>query len=87
MNTSNSNTMIRAQRNMRSYDRTWVEIESMLDDARARRRQWQEYYNHAKKAHDKDSMKDAARNAKALEGVEKTLRWVLGETGVKDPLN
>lgn len=79
--------MIRAQRNMRSYDRTWVEIESMLDDARARRRQWQEYYNHAKKAHDKDSMKDAARNAKALEGVEKTLRWVLGETGVKDPLN
>ena len=72
---------------MRSYDRTWIEIESMLDDAKARRKQWQEYYHHAKKMHDKDSMKDAARNAKALEGVEKTLRWVLGEPGVKDPLN
>ena len=29
-----------------------------------------EYHHHAKKMHDKDSMKDAARNAKALEGVE-----------------
>jgi len=32
-------------------------------------------------------MKDAARNAKALEGVEKTLRWVLGESGIRDPLD
>ena len=32
-------------------------------------------------------MKDAARNYKALEGVEKTLRWVLGESGIETPLH
>ena len=87
MTTSNSNTMIYAQRSMRTYDRTWEEIESMLDDAKARRQQWREFYEHAKRTQDQDSMKDAARNAKALEGVEKTLRWVLGESGIRDPLN
>jgi len=87
MTTSDSNTMIHAQGNMRTYDRTWEEIESMLDDARTRRRQWQDFYEHAKRVHDKDSMKDAARNAKALEGVEETLRWVLGESGIRDPLD
>lgn len=72
---------------MRTYDRTWVEIEDMLEDAKAKRAQWVRFYEHAKKIQDKDSMKDAARNAKALEGVEKTLRWVLGESGIRDPLN
>jgi hypothetical protein len=72
---------------MRTYDRTWVEIEDMLEDAKAKRAQWVRFYEHAKKTQDKDSMKDAARNAKALEGVEKTLRWVLGESGIRDPLN
>jgi hypothetical protein len=46
-----------------------------------------QFYEHAKRTSDKESMKDAARNAKALEGVEKTLRWVLGESGIRDPLN
>ena len=87
MTTSDSYTMISAQGNMRTYDRTWEEIESMLDDARARRKQWQEFFEHAKRTQDRDSMKDAARNAKALEGVEKTLRWVLGESGIRDPLS
>jgi hypothetical protein len=32
-------------------------------------------------------MKDAARNAKALEGVEKTLKWVMGEKGIEHPLH
>ena len=72
---------------MRTYDRTWVEIEDMLEDAKARRAQWVRFYEHAKRNRDKDSMKDAARNATALEGVEKTLRWVLGESGIRDPLN
>jgi hypothetical protein len=72
---------------MRTYDRTWGEIEDMLEDAKARRAQWAQFYEHAKRNSDKESMKDAARNAKALEGVEKTLRWVLGESGIRDPLN
>jgi len=32
-------------------------------------------------------MREAARNKKALEGVIKTLKWTLGEKGIKDPLN
>lgn len=72
---------------MRTYDRTWEEIESMLEDARIRRKQWEEFYYQSKACRDTESMKDAARNAKALEGVEKTLRWVLGESGIRDPLN
>jgi hypothetical protein len=72
---------------MRTYDRTWEEIETMLDDAIARRRQWTGFYEQSKQAEDKESMKDAARNSKALEGVVKTLRWVLGEEGIRDPLN
>ena len=30
---------------------------------------------------DRDGMKEAARNHKALDGVIKTLRWTLGEEG------
>jgi len=72
---------------MRTYDRTWEEIETMLDDAIAKRQQWTVFYEQSKRAEDKESMKDAARNSKALEGVVKTLRWVLGEEGIRDPLN
>jgi len=32
-------------------------------------------------------MKDAARNFKALEGVVKTLKWTLGEQGIRNPLS
>jgi len=83
----NSKGMLARREVMRTYDRTWVEIEGMLDDAKAKRAQWVQFYEHAKKLGDKESMKDAARNSKALEGVEKTLRWVLGESGIRDPLN
>jgi hypothetical protein len=31
-------------------------------------------------------MREAARNKKALEGVVKTLRWVLGDKNVDHPL-
>ena len=72
---------------MRTYDRTWEEIETMLDNAIAKRKQWTVFYEQSKRVEDKESMKDAARNSKALEGVVKTLRWVLGEEGIRDPLN
>lgn len=72
---------------MRTYDRTWEEIETMLEDAIKRKEQWGHFYVQSKKDDDKESMKDAARNSKALEGVVKTLKWVLGEEGIRDPLN
>lgn len=70
---------------MRTYDRTWVEIEDMLEDAKAKRAQWVRFYEHAKKTQDKDSMKDAARNAKALEGVEKLSDGCLVKAAFETP--
>ena len=70
----------------RSYDRTWEEIEGMLEDAVFKQRNWREIYERAQSEGNRSIMKDAARNHKALEGVIKTLRWTLGEQGVTTPL-
>lgn len=70
----------------RTYDRTWEDIEYMLDEAIGTRTEWRQRFEHAKRQGNSRLMKDAARNYKALEGVEKTLRWVLGERGIDNPL-
>ena len=72
---------------VRSYDRTWEEIETMLSKATEKINQWQEWNEMCKDENDKDGMKEAARNHKALQGVVKTLKWTLGEEGVSDPLD
>jgi len=72
---------------MRSYDRTWEEIEEMLGQATVKMNQWKEWYDACKEQDDKEGMKEAARNHKALQGVVKTLKWTLGEEGIADPLN
>lgn len=78
---------VTGRRSMRTYDRTWDEIDEMLEQARLKRREWTIHFERAKKINNAQAMKDAARNAKALEGVEKTLRWVMGEVGVDHPLH
>ena len=70
----------------RSYNRTWAEIEAMLEGAEDRLVQWKNWYEHCRKNGDLDGMKEAARNHKALQGVVKTLKWTLGEEGVGTPL-
>ena len=72
---------------MRTYDRSWEDIETMLSRAEVTKNKWQWRYETAKREEDWPAMKDAARNYKALQGVEKALRWVLGEKGVAHPLN
>ena len=71
----------------RSYDRTWEEIEAMLGHATEKMNQWKEWYDACREQDDKEGMKEAARNHKALQGVVKTLKWTLGEEGISDPLN
>ncbi len=71
----------------RSYDRTWEEIETMLEQAEFKMREWKSWYETCKDEGDKKGMKEAARNHKALQGVVKTLKWTLGEKGVSDPLD
>ena len=71
----------------RTYERTWAEIEEMLDQATAKMHEWKAWYEMCKDEDDKSGMKEAARNHKALEGVVKTLKWTLGEEGISNPLN
>ena len=69
-----------------TYDRSWDEIENMLDKAEKRMNLLISTFHIAKAKDDKVAMKDAARNKKALEGVVKTLRWVLGDKNGMHPL-
>ena len=69
-----------------TYDRNWIEIETMLDKAEKTKNKWNTEFHLAKKRGDRDSMMKAARNYKALEGVEKTLKWVLGDKNIEHPL-
>ena len=71
----------------RSYDRSWGEIEAMLDSAIERLADWKSWFSQCQRDGDRDGMKEAARNYKALEGVVKTLRWTLGEKGIPSPLD
>ena len=70
-----------------SYNKSWEDIEAMLDKAERKMNTWISVFYEAQRRNDKRVMKDAARNKKALEGVIKTLRWVLGDKNIKNPLN
>ena len=48
--------------------------------------QWKVWFDECRKNEDRDGMKEAARNHKALDGVVKTLKWALGEEGISNPL-
>ena len=70
----------------RSYDRSWDEIEKMLEIAEERVFEWQDWFETCREQSDREGMKEAARNYKAQQGVIKCLKWVLGEQGVDHPL-
>ena len=70
----------------RSYDRQWDEIEEMLELAISRGDEWKTWFEECRGNGDRESMKEAARNFKALDGVIKCLKCVLGEEGVDHPL-
>ena len=78
--------MVLSEPSNRAYDKTWAEIEEMLDAALQKQAEWKGWFEKCRAAGDREGMKDAARNHKALEGVVKTLRWVLGEEGIDHPL-
>jgi len=80
-------TMREDSKPIRTYERTWEEIEEMLEKAQDRIIQWREWFEQCESDGDRNGMKEAARNYKALEGVVKTLKWTLGEQGVGHPLS
>jgi hypothetical protein len=79
--------MLHIQRENFSYDRSWVQIETMLVRAEKKQNDWIIKFHEAKELGDKETMKECARNKKALEGVVKTLRWTLGDRVIENPLS
>jgi len=69
-----------------AYNRTWEDIENMLERAESKQNYWISQFYRAQSVGNRRLMKDAARNKKALEGVIKTLRWTLGDKNVPHPL-
>ena len=67
-----------------TYNRSWVEIEEMLD--KAERKQNSHFLRIQKKGIGKEKRIHHMRNYKALEGVIKALRWTLGDRDVEHPL-
>ena len=70
----------------RSYDRSWEEIEEMLELAQERVLEWQERLESCREQGDREGMKEAARKYKSLQNVVKSLQWVLGEEGAENPV-
>jgi len=65
-----------------TYERTWDDIHTMLD--KAERKQNKHYT--AMLRGPKNKRMFHMRNYKALEGVVKSLRWVLGDKDIEHPL-
>jgi hypothetical protein len=65
-----------------TYERTWKEIENMLDKAERKQNYHEVKMNELR---GRKKVRHAA-NFKALEGVVKTLRWVLGDKDIDHPL-
>ena len=66
-----------------TYNRTWEEIETMLDKAE-RKQNW--HFMEMNNTNNKKKRMKHMRNYKALEGVVKALRWTLGDMHVEHPL-
>tara|TARA_R100001443_G_scaffold63208_1_gene73043 strand:+ start:258 stop:479 length:222 start_codon:yes stop_codon:yes gene_type:complete len=66
-----------------TYDRSWEQIEAMLD--KAERKQNFHSIEMSKNISKKEKIFHM-RQFKALEGVIKSLRWVLGDKNIQHPL-
>ena len=67
----------------RTYNRTWEDIENMLE--RAERKQ-NMHFTKMQQNKNKHEVVAHMRNYKALEGVIKALKWTLGDKDVEHPL-
>ena len=76
-----------------TYNRTWAEIQDMLDKAERKQNMHFTKMQNAK-SNDRTSVNGKVvksriyhmRNYKALEGVVKALRWTLGDKDIEHPL-
>ena len=52
----------------RTYDRTWAEIEDMLEQATTKMNDWKSWYDACKDEDDKEGMKEAAPKSQSPAG-------------------
>jgi len=70
-----------------SYNRSWDEIEKMLDKAESKLHTHEMGMQKYRQRMKSREFLYHARNFKALQGVVKTLRWTLGDRNVQHPLD
>tara|TARA_R110001583_G_scaffold161892_1_gene314070 strand:- start:255 stop:509 length:255 start_codon:yes stop_codon:yes gene_type:complete len=70
-----------------AYNRSWDEMETMLEKAEQVRNDWEMKFITHRATKNKSKAIECARNMKALEGVIKTLKWTLGDKNIAHPLN
>ena len=83
----NSSSGIMSSTPIRHYNRTWEEIEEMLEQAIERKQKWKDWFEQCREDGEREGMMEAAKNSKALDGVIKCLKWTLGEEGIPHPLD
>jgi len=71
---------------IRKYNRSDEEIEDMIERVMVRLYELKRIFERARREGDRSAAIEAARNWKALEGVNQALRWALAEVGVEHPL-
>jgi len=71
----------------RRIRRSREEIREMLEEAISRRQTWNDAFAVANSQGERRTALVCARNSKALEGVEKTLRWILSDPDIIHPLD
>jgi hypothetical protein len=70
----------------RLYNRTDEEIEEMIERVMVRMHELKRIFERSRGNKERSAAMAAARNWKALEGVNQALRWCLAEVGVEHPL-
>jgi hypothetical protein len=68
------------------YNRSDDEIEEMIERVMARMYELKRIFEKSRTTRERSAAMEAARNWKALQGVNQALRWTLAEVGVSHPL-
>jgi len=71
---------------VRKHNRPPEEIEDMIERVMVRLHELKRIFEAARERGERSAAMEAARNWKALEGVNQALRWAIAEEGVDHPL-
>jgi len=70
-----------------SYDRTWAEIEALLDEAKAEMKAQHAKYMLRKMTGPRDAKYRALMKFQRAKGIVETLKWTIGIRGQASPMD